>query len=546
MIKSLIVHDREGSPVDSINPGYLPFQPQTPDMNQGNRFLLPSFRQSLMTGRTISKSCMQHRPYYSPGLIMILSILWTLSAHAQIAWSPEVNITIPGMGNNHPRIALNAKGELLVVWGHNGQVKFSRWNGSAFTSPISLNPVGMNIAEADWMGPDISAKGDTVYVVFKQIPEHLSSSGIWCKASHDGGKSFFPAIRVDHPSDSLSRFPTVDVDKLGNPIVAFMHFSPNFQNPQWRIARSFDTGLSFEFSKQASGWSDENAVVCDCCPGTIISYDSIICVLYRDNNDNIRDIWAGISTDMGQSFQYGINADLLNWYIQSCPASGPDGVIIGDTLYSVSMNGVNGQSHVYFNRMSIHNQNNTSSTWLTGPIVGLAQQNFPRLDVHSNLMVIAWKQIVNGTSQIPVWINSNIQGDLDFDQYLIEGDGIVNVDLKVSSDMIHVVWQNSSGHIKWRFGQLSTSMTETDFDNSKTSLIWPNPSNDGWWLRTSDQTAKSDIILLNTFGTSFAQSYVEQIDKGLYYINGESLLPGIYFLHIMDNHRITSHSLIRY
>lgn len=88
----------------------------------------------------------------------------------------------------------------------------------------------MTVAGAGWMGPDIAAHGDTVYVVFKQSPEGSDSSHIFCARSFDGGQTFNTPVRVDNIADSLSRFPTVTTDDSGNPIIGFMKFNSSFWN----------------------------------------------------------------------------------------------------------------------------------------------------------------------------------------------------------------------------------------------------------------------------------------------------------------------------
>lgn len=67
----------------------------------------------------------------------------------------------------------------------------------------------------------------------------------------------------------------------------------------------------------------------------------MIAVIYRNAINDVRDMRAAISHDGGNTYELGI-IDNNNWIIESCPSSGGEGVIIGDSLVSVFMNGVNG------------------------------------------------------------------------------------------------------------------------------------------------------------------------------------------------------------
>src|SRR5262245_53432048 len=102
----------------------------------------------------------------------MLFLLFAGAATSQsgITWTAGMNISANTYGNFHPRMALDAAGNPLVIWGRmaNESVYFSRWNGSAFTTPVALNPPWLTVATATWMGPDIASKGDTVYVVAKR------------------------------------------------------------------------------------------------------------------------------------------------------------------------------------------------------------------------------------------------------------------------------------------------------------------------------------------------------------------------------------------
>ena len=303
-------------------------------------------------------------------------------AQSQITWSSAMDISASTFSNMLPRMALDRAGNPLVIWGRmsDQSIFFSRWTGSSFTTPVKLNPSSMTVTITSWMGPDIASKGDTVYVVLRQSPESADTSKhTYILRSFDGGVSFAAPVRVDYIKDSMSRFPTVTVDAAGNPIVGFMELNSMYGDAHWVVTKSTDMGNSFTVDKKASGWGSSSSEVCDCCPGAIVSSGNNSAMLYRNNISNIRDIWTGISTDNNVSYSSGFTVDDNNWMIMSCPSSGPDGVIIGDTLYSVFMNGGSMDDLSYLSKSSISGGAVNSVDNLTGSITGLLEQNYPRI-----------------------------------------------------------------------------------------------------------------------------------------------------------------------
>lgn len=391
-------------------------------------------------------------------LLLLLFCCASICAAAQsgITWGMTgMNIAGSSYDNMHPRMALDGAGNPLVIWSRmsDESVFLSRWTGTAFTTPEKINPTGLTIAGASWMGPDIASKGDTVYVVVRQTPESMDTSKhIYIFTSFNGGVSFSAPVQVDNVGDSVHRFPTVTVDDSGNPIVAFMKFNSSFLDSRWVVTKSTDYGNTFSTDVKASGWGG-SPEVCDCCPGAIVSSGNKTAMLYRDNNSNMRDIWTGISADNAATFASGFEVDNNNWMIMSCPSTGPDGVIIGDTLYSTFASAGGGTYRTYLSKSSISSgAANSVSTLATG-IVGLGQQNYPRIASSGNAMAIVWKQGVSGVAQLPIMFTNDIANGFPTTYDTVDLGDITNADVAISNGNIFVVWQDdNAGTVKYRFG----------------------------------------------------------------------------------------------
>ena len=59
------------------------------------------------------------------------------------------------------------------------------------------------------------------------------------------------------------------------------------------------------------------AEVCDCCPSEIILNGSDQALLFRDNNANLRDMWASFSSDGGGTFPIGGDVDDAEWLVNA-------------------------------------------------------------------------------------------------------------------------------------------------------------------------------------------------------------------------------------
>ena len=464
--------------------------------------------------------------YLRTACVCLSVVTLIVPLQGQINWSDATSVAPSTAGRNRPRVATDAQGNPLIIWGNQGDVMFTRRENDAYVPPQQVNPDSVTIAEATWMGPDIAAHGDTVYIVYKQTPEDLASSHVWCIRSFDGGKTFDDPVIVTQGGPEKSRFPAVTTTPDGHPIVAFMKFNSTFGEARWVVTRSDDYGASFNPPILASNWSDPEADVCDCCPGTLVQADSTTVMLYRDNNSNLRDTWAGISFDNGTSFEGGMNVDQQAWNIAACPASGPDGIVIGDTVYATFMNGASGKARVYLSASSAKTLKGARGRLLTENLPGLASQNFPRIAHAQSSAAIVWKQEVNGTLEIPVAFAQDIINGISLQDEPVAAGRIDNPDVAISHERIHVVWQdNETREVRIRTGQiLATPVSQVP----GASLVWvfPNPAHDAWHL--TGPSLPDQILLIDRSGKVHGV-FTGTSDDG-YTIRCDHLPSGMYYI----------------
>lgn len=485
--------------------------------------------------------------YKSILLSITLIFLITISKAQNITWNMGMNISTNTYSNMYPRMTLDGAGNPLVVWGRmsDQSAYFSRWNGTGFTTPVKLNPTWMKVASASWMGPGIASKGDTVYIVVKRAPEVSDTNHIYIFTSFNGGVTFSAPVRVDNIADSVSRFPTVTVDAIGNPIVAFMKFNSSFMKSRWVVTKSSDFGKTFSTDVKASGYNGPTDEVCDCCPGAIVSSGNTSAMLYRDNLSNIRDIWTGISTNNNASFNSGFKVDNTNWMMMSCPSSGPDGMIVGDSLYSVFLSGA-GSYRTYLSKSSISSGAVSTVTKLTGTITGLSQQNYPRIATDGRAAAIIWKQTVSGSSQLPILFTNDITKGFPAKYDTVDLSDITNADVAMYKGKIFVVWEDdNSGTVKYRSGTYTPSTSGISSQKKDIEFrCFPNPANNTLSIESNDLLPFAGIKILNVLGeTVFNQDFsnTKTIE-----INISGLVSGQYFVQIQSTHAIYTSKIIKF
>ena len=341
-------------------------------------------------------------------------------------------------GNLHPRIAMDRHNNPMVVWGdENGKAWFAKWGGETFSSPVYIGPAGGTVFATSWSGPDIAALGDTVYIVYKQMP--AETGRIYLKHSYDGGKTFSIATEVDTKSSYIDRFPTVTTDEEGNPFVTFMRSEPDFAHSAHVVARSKDMGESFLRDTLGSVMNGGN--VCDCSPASLVVSGTAGILLYRNNIKGSRNVWAGVSNNGCVSFNNGIRVDSENYVPESCPASGPDGVIVGDTLYSVYMSGSREGNLVYLSRISL-SQPSLSTVALTGTIPGIIMQNFPRISGTGKAAAAVWTQTAGGNNQVCLAATNDLTYGFP-EHFDTVADGVMlNADVAIGGGYIYVTWED--------------------------------------------------------------------------------------------------------
>lgn len=445
-------------------------------------------------------------------------------------------------GNLRPRMALTNNGPVVLLSRSGGGIlSVAKWNGTAFDTPVGILPSGMETYAAAWTGADIAAKGDTVIVVFKANP--VETGHVYSVRSTDGGVTFGDTVRVDSHETGIAWMPSLDIDASGNPTVTFMIHDANWTNPRYAIARSTDAGISFLTQQEITGNIPGEA--CDCCPAEVaISGDRQV-MLFRNNDNNVRDIYGVLSQDNGATFTSEANIDNTNWVINACPSTGPAGSFVANDLLTTFASRATGEYRVYVSRSDVSSSvSYTDRIAIVESETNTSSQNFPRIHSWGDTVVVAWQENKGSNADVYVSIATNegtdILTELSLNPFIANETttGVQSYpDVRIKGDMIHLCYADAiSGDVLYRRGSISqVNLEEAELNNS--TVLYPNPSSTRVFNLNGDKL--NDILILDQSGNiiEFTLKGTDQIEV--------SAPSGIYFLKAKaDNGEVVFRKLV--
>ncbi len=463
------------------------------------------------------------------GIITICS--FTIISSAQSAnWDAPVTVALGTTYSNvYPRITLTSGDNPLVIWGNGGPDKIyaSHWDGVGFTAPLTINPIGTVPYLATWTGAEITSSGDTVFVVFSTDPNAAMDPHVYTVRSLDGGVTFQDTVRVDQIGTDVPRFPSIAVGLNGNPVVNFMRFNAALEDPEYSISRSVNGGTSYLTPLNPT--TAAPGFVCDCCPASIAASGDRQVLLFRNDDNNIREMWGCYSTDGSASFTATAEVDQTNWSVSSCPSSGPSGVIMGDSLVTTWMSA----GDVFI-----------SSTNLTNQQIGVHRQLFPiGLGVH-NFPVIAGK----GDTLAVVWQGSNGGATDIFFTYSVTGTAGLGVnidtltagttgsqtrpDIQFSNGKFHIVYSDNVGsNVKYLQGTIDPATLAVNEVNAHSEIeLFTSQADGKTSIRVrSELETEASIQLINSSGQQVSITK-QQITKGVSAVTIPEVQKGIYYV----------------
>lgn len=410
-------------------------------------------------------------------ILLLFSIQFCLGQNT-LTWSNDIVIPTTG-GNSRPRIALNREKKVIVAWGDMtaGKIYTSvQQNDSTFSAPVNIVPGSSEAYVQDWTSHEIVSFGDTIYIVFKMKPE--ASGGCYMVKSTDGGYSFSDTIRIDPKNNHISWLPTVTVDSLANPVVAYMDYDSGWVDPRYVLTSSFNGGLTFSSPVNATTGKSPGEV-CDCCPAAVNAFGEKRFIAYRNNESNIRTIYITKSDDNGATFNQAAEVDLTNSYSTQCQATGPHTLMFGDSLITVWRGSATNIKRVHISSTSIDSLETGTYKMVSPSSNTSILQNYPRISAEDTTIALVWQETLSGNTEIILsWSNTGINGLTGRDTVNSYSIGHqINPDILIRDGQLYFTWQdNARKYLMFKKAELSSITGVSETSNNMQISIFPNPA----------------------------------------------------------------------
>lgn len=474
-------------------------------------------------------------------ILLALNCISPLLFSQSLIWDTEISVGGGAFGNVRPRIVLTGQNEPLIVWGSgngSGPVYAAQWKESYFSSPVKITPTGVNAFIDTWTGPAVAAKGDTIYIVYKRQPE--MSSHIYLHRSTDGGSTWSDTIRVDGDDGPNTGFPSVGVDDAGNPYVLYMHFEPGWIDPRYVVAYSNDAGQNFGSSVNVSAIA--SAEVCDCCPASLLVQQNKLIATFRNNKNNLRDIWMAISEDEASTFK-GADIDDGDWQVSSCPSSGPEATINGDSLLTVWMSRADGPARVYLSSTNLDSLKASPAVLLAGSYAGAVTQNYPNIAGKNDTIGVVWEQRSGNTDCYIAWSVTGAAGLINNESRLHSAttNNQMNPDIAYKDSIFHVVYQDeATDKVVYIKGTVS-SATGISARYEEAFSVYPNPFSDRAVVRPNNKISENAWLELLDMNGKKIRVYAVQ--SGSFIIDRGNLPGGMYFYRVISGDKVMTGKL---
>ena len=327
-----------------------------------------------------------------------------LLAQVGIQWSAPVDISVTS-GNKSPVVGVLQDGSPALIWGNGSTILFTKMVDGAFITPIPLS-TGSNTPNIySFGGIDMAIKDNQIYIVYENF-----NDGVFIIKSADGGESFQAPVNVYDPvPGKWATLSSVAIDDTGNPLVSVILENTNETQGQYIMMRSSDAGATFSPPVVASEPADGD-YVCECCPSDIYTQGDDVWLIFRNNDNNLRDMWVTKSDDNGDTFDQGVDVDDTDWVINACPISGPKmAPLAGDSLMTIWKSGGSGSVRVSISTLNAVTMEKGFE--MTLPQTNMnALQDGPNIAGSQDTIGIVWEENGFGANGVDLMFALSING----------------------------------------------------------------------------------------------------------------------------------------
>ncbi len=464
-----------------------------------------------------------------------------------IYWSSPIEVAPSSFDDKSPRVAILSDGSPVAIWGKGSKIYFSKMEGDEFISPVEINTNGISPDIYSFGGIDLATSGNKIFIVYEDF-----NTGVHLVRSEDGGAKFELPVSVFAPPAGLwATLPSVGTDDQGNPLVSVLRELSNETQAQYVLMRSDDGGLTFTTPTVANEPAN-GEYTCECCPSDIYSKGNDVFLAFRNNDNNLRDMWVSRSSDGGLNFTNATDVDDTDWVIQGCPISGPKiAPLAADSLITVWKSGASGSNRVSF------------STLHKGTMVKGWEFEFPQSNVNSGLdapdiagsndtIGIVWQETgfgTNSTDLMFAFSKTGAGGLVNNFTNITEAPGVQrSPTLAYANGFFHLIYADAFGALMYQKGTISeTNPTENIFSKKISFKIISQPIKGDKIIIQNNGDLINDptFILSNLAGQKIKEiNYVSIFPDQKINFNTGRITSGIYFLQINSGNLFWSEKII--
>ncbi len=470
-------------------------------------------------------------------ILTLTSLLFLSLLHAQtiIEWQESIQlIDAEQYGNTRPRIVNNGESTHLL-WAKTTNPKAiytARYDGETLSDPIAINGEVSAYAGIH-EGPSISTHNDQVFIVFDG--DQGSPARSYLSYSQDGGLTYSNPIQIPAEENRNAYLANVYADESGNAIISFISTNLSYADARYMVIEYNANNQSFSQLIIASD-SSNGPIVCECCPSEMISLEDNYYLAFRNNTNNVRDIWISQSTNDPYDFDTATDMDDTNWQIAACPVTGPDLAIWDeDHILSVWASSAEGFSQVYISALEADDmQADFQSLLNEGATNEDGIQNYPRIATSTDQIATVWE--VNNTGNIDIYRSTatELENIGTNAIALTNQDGNQrNPDIAYGNNAFHLIYQDDSDNAGLYYQKgilIDTSSTANQAIPKIKYELYPNPANEQLFIYGPQLSNEALISLYSMDGNLISQPRLQ----GKNNITINHLKSGLYYLQIVD------------
>ncbi|MFT5166750.1 MAG: hypothetical protein ACI8P3_001982 [Saprospiraceae bacterium] len=410
-------------------------------------------------------------------IALILFAYSNLKAQTGMQWSAPIDVSITS-GNKSPVVGILQNGSPALTWGNGSKILFTRMVDDAFITPIELSTGSVSPNIYSFGGIDMAIKDNQIFIVFENF-----DNGVFIIKSSDGGETFQNPVNVYDPAPGKwATLSSIAIDDSGNPLVSVILENTNETQGQYIMMRSSDAGATFSPPVVASA-AAAGDYVCECCPSDIYTRGDDIWLIFRNNDNNLRDMWVCKSENSGDDFDSAVDVDATDWMLNACPIAGPKiAPLAGDSLITIWKSGGGGGSRVYISTLD-------GSTMEKGLELVLPQTNVNSFQGSANIagardtIGIVWEETGFGVNSTDLMFALSKNGSSDLVANIAnitEAPSTQKFPSLVYADgVFHLFYTNGTG-LQYLKGIVSEVLSSPDqIQNTHCFELIENPITDG-------------------------------------------------------------------